>query len=106
MMFFFRSAINPPTTGDSTFAAYLAAVKALGSNAPNVGRSLVPQASVYLLYLGRYPGFLHWPSNGWYRCNCDCYAFVIQSVLVLIHKPRSCQFFFNSFGAAFGMSDA
>jgi hypothetical protein len=40
---FLRSAINPPTTGDSTFAGYLAAVKALGSNAPNVGRSLVPQ---------------------------------------------------------------
>jgi plastocyanin len=28
-------AINAPTTGDSTFAAYLAAAKTLGSNAPN-----------------------------------------------------------------------
>ncbi len=50
-MFFFRSAINAETTGDRTFATYLAAVKALGSNAPNVGRSLVSQASVYLLCL-------------------------------------------------------
>jgi len=29
-------AINAPTTGDKTFATYLATVKALGSNAPNV----------------------------------------------------------------------
>jgi hypothetical protein len=40
--FFFRSAINAPTTGDRTFAIYLATVKALGSHAPNVGRSLPP----------------------------------------------------------------
>ena len=33
---FFRSAINPPTTGD-TFAAYQAAAKALGANEQAVG---------------------------------------------------------------------
>ena len=44
----FLSAINAPTTGSETFEAYLATAKALGSNAPNVGRSLVPQASVVL----------------------------------------------------------
>jgi hypothetical protein len=64
MMFLFRSAINPPTTGNSTFAAYLAAVKALGSNAPNVGRSLVPQASVYLLHLGRFQASYTGPVTG------------------------------------------
>jgi len=32
----FRSAINPPTSGN-TFAAYVAAAKALGSNEPAVG---------------------------------------------------------------------
>ena len=52
MMFIFCSAINADTTGDETFAAYLAAAKALGSNAPNVDRFVVSQASVYLLYLG------------------------------------------------------
>ena len=34
-----RSAINPPTSGN-TFDAYVAAAKALGSNEPAVGRSL------------------------------------------------------------------
>jgi hypothetical protein len=76
MMFFFLSAINAPATGDCSFAAYLAAAKALGSNAPNVGRSLVPQASEYLRYLGRFSGILHWPSNGWCGRSGDSYAFV------------------------------
>jgi hypothetical protein len=48
--------INAPTTGNRTFAAYLAAAKALGSNAPNVGCSLVPQASVYLHTLDDFQG--------------------------------------------------
>ena len=37
----FRSAVNAPTTGN-TYAAYLAAAKALGSSAPVVRFSLVP----------------------------------------------------------------
>jgi len=39
----FRSAINPPSSGN-TFDAYVAAAKALGSNEPAVGGSLDPQA--------------------------------------------------------------
>jgi hypothetical protein len=71
-----RSAINAPPTGDCSFAAYLAGAKALGSNAPNVSRYLVPEASVYLRHIGRFSGILHWPSNG--RCgrSGDSYAFV------------------------------
>jgi len=94
---------------NSTFAAYLASVKALGSNASNVVRSLVPQGSVYLLYLERLSGFLHcqWPSNGGCGRSDDYCAFVIQFVLVLIHKPPVANsFFLYSFGAAFGSSKA
>lgn len=76
-MFSFRSAINAPTTGNCTFAAYKAAAKALGSNAPNVGHSLVPQGSVYSLYLGRFSGYQHWPGNRWCGRGGDCYAYVI-----------------------------
>jgi hypothetical protein len=39
----FRSAINPPTSGN-TFDAYVAAAKALGSNEPAVGCSFDRQA--------------------------------------------------------------
>lgn len=39
----FRSAINPPSSGN-TFAAYVAAAKALGSNEQAVRRSLDSQA--------------------------------------------------------------
>jgi phosphoribosylamine-glycine ligase len=39
----FRSAINPPTSGN-TFAAYVAAAKALGSNEPAVSCSFDQQA--------------------------------------------------------------
>ncbi|KAF8497057.1 hypothetical protein F5888DRAFT_321829 [Russula emetica] len=41
-MMFFRSAINPPSSGN-TFEAYMAAAKALGSNEPAVGCFLDPQ---------------------------------------------------------------
>lgn len=64
MMFFFRSAINAPTTGDNTFAAYLAAAKTLGSNAPNVGRSLVPQASCTYYTLDDFQGSFTGPVTG------------------------------------------
>lgn len=74
--FFFRSAINAPATGDCSYAAYLAAAEALGTSAPNVGHFLVPQASVYLQYLGRFSGNLHWPSNGWRGRSGDSWAFV------------------------------
>lgn len=38
----FRSAINAPVNGSNSYAAYLAAAKALGSSEPVVGYSLVP----------------------------------------------------------------
>ena len=45
----FRSAINPPTSGN-TFDAYVAAAKALGSNEPAVGCSFDPQAFHVLIH--------------------------------------------------------
>ncbi len=51
-MFFFHSAINTPNIGD-TFEAFLAAAKALSSNAPNMSHSFVlPGASMYVIYFG------------------------------------------------------
>ena len=84
-------------------------MKALGSNAPNVGRSFVLQASVYLLYLRRFSGILYWPSDGWCGRSGDCHALIIEFILVLIHRVRRRQYIQVSFGAAFfsfGMSKA
>jgi hypothetical protein len=52
----FRSAINAPTTGN-TYAAFVAAAKALGANEIPVGCSLFHKLSVYLQFLGRFPAF-------------------------------------------------
>jgi hypothetical protein len=115
MVFFFRSAINAPATGDCSFAAWLAASKALGTNAINVGRSLVPQASqasVYLLYLGRFSANLHWPCFGWCGRSGDSCAFVSHQLNPVRSRPHPQAaalpkpFFLNSFGAAFGKSEA
>ena len=52
----FRSAINPPTSGNDTFDAYVTAAKAIGLNAPAVGCcSLDPQVSIYLPIDSRFP---------------------------------------------------
>ena len=91
MVFFFRSAINAPATGDCSFAAWLAASKALGTSAINVGRPLVPwasQASVYLLYLGRFSGNLHWPCFGWCGRSGDSYAFVSHQLNSVRSHPH------------------
>jgi hypothetical protein len=45
----FCSAINAPSSGN-TFAAYVAAAKALGSSEPAVGRSLDPQVFHVLIH--------------------------------------------------------
>jgi hypothetical protein len=60
----FRSAINAPTTGN-TYAAFLAAAKALGASEIPVGGPLAHKLSVYLQFLGRFPAFRHRPSYGW-----------------------------------------
>ena len=37
---------------------------------------------MYLLYLGQFSGFLHWPSNGWRGRGGGCFASVLKFVIL------------------------
>ena len=64
------SAINVPTTGN-TFAAYLAAAKAIGSNEAPVRSTVLFAGSAGHSCLVQFAGSRQWPGDWWCERGCD-----------------------------------